>query len=360
MIKNDIERLTKNEFSNKITVISFLLSYLIVQLHAYNVTVYDLGNGLLDKIVIQIEESICYITRIGVPMFFIISGYLFFQNFTLNKTLQKWKSRVKTIVVPWILWGSLYYVYFILIKYLTKGALLDNKSISIESYCRTVFAHEDTIFWYLQTTIFFIALAPVLYCVLKNYKNKYTGLLVLLVVLLLCTLGIVPSEITFFGEEWKNYFPSKLFNVCYFMIGAYIGINHKEVVYIKNKKLTTLGMWGLLICFILVHIAGEEYMNGFLLSAFCISLWYAMDFFSFDIKVPWFISISFFVYCAHVAFLNVIEKIILVIGGRESAVWALIDFVIAPVLAMLCVLLAAYIIRRFIPRLWSILNGGRG
>lgn len=357
--KNERELLTKKEFSNKITVISFFLSYLIVQLHAYNVTVYDWGNEVFDKVVMQIEKSVCYICRLGVPMFFIMSGYFFFQNYELKNTLEKWKSRIRTVVVPWILWGSLYWVYFILISQLTNGVVLDT-SISIESFCRTVFAHENTIFWYLQTLIFFIALTPIFYCLLKNYKNTYNGFIILIIVLWLCTLGIIPSEIAVFGDEWTNYLPSKLFNICYFMLGAYIGINHKSIVFIKSKKLTYLGVMGCVLCFIIIHVVGEQYMNGFLLSVFCVSFWYVVDFFSWDKTMPWYVSISFFIYCAHVAILNVLEKVILMIGGRESAVWALGDFMLAPMLTMSIILLAAYSIRRFVPMLWQILNGGRG
>lgn len=360
MIKNDIDRLTKSEFSNKITVISFLLSYLIIQQHAYNVAVYDLGNELLDKIVIGIEVSVLNISRIGVPLFFIISGYLFFKNFEIKNTFTKWKSRIRTLVVPWILWGVLYWLYYLVIKYATNGRLFPHKTFTLDSFCKTVFAHENTIFWYLQATIFFVILAPIFYYALKNHKKIYNGIVVLIIVLFLCTIDVIPAEITMFGEEYINYLPIRLFNICYYMLGAYIGINHKDIVFIKNKKLTLLGIVGLVVCFVIMHIVEAKNMNGFLLSAFCVSFWYALDVFRFDKQLPWYMKISFFIYCAHIAILNVIEKVILMLGGSESAVWALIDFIIAPILTMPIIILAAYIIRRFIPRLWSILNGGRG
>lgn len=58
--------------------------------------------------------------HIAVPTFFLISGYLFFQNFG-NGDLTVWKrkmtSRVKTLLIPYCLWIVLFIVYSIILDY---------------------------------------------------------------------------------------------------------------------------------------------------------------------------------------------------------------------------------------------------
>ena len=63
--------------SNKIKNISFLLTILVVILHAYNI-----DNTI--SIVSFIQTFISHgIATIAVPIFFMISGYLFFYKFNL-------------------------------------------------------------------------------------------------------------------------------------------------------------------------------------------------------------------------------------------------------------------------------------
>lgn len=46
-----------------------------------------------------------------VPFFFVISGFLFFINvekLTFKVVIGKWKSRITSLVIPYILWNTLY------------------------------------------------------------------------------------------------------------------------------------------------------------------------------------------------------------------------------------------------------------
>jgi len=56
---------------------------------------------------VDIVKFIVSLMRICVPSFFIISGYLFFyrvNKFTLNIYKEKLYRRVKTLVIPYVLW----------------------------------------------------------------------------------------------------------------------------------------------------------------------------------------------------------------------------------------------------------------
>ena len=77
-----------NELSNKIKNISLILTILVVFLHAYNLeesnSVINI-NGFIQNF---ISYGVC---TIAVPLFFMISGYLFF--YKINPTLQGWINK---------------------------------------------------------------------------------------------------------------------------------------------------------------------------------------------------------------------------------------------------------------------------
>ena len=89
--------------SNKIKNISLVLTFLVVILHAYNLE--DSETVLSINFLIQnvISYGIC---TIAVPMFFMISGYLFFYKFnpTLQEWINKYKKRFKSLMIPFVIW----------------------------------------------------------------------------------------------------------------------------------------------------------------------------------------------------------------------------------------------------------------
>lgn len=69
------------------------------------------NNNLINNIISMVYSSIGVI---GVPMFFIISGLLFYNN---NKSLKHFfKSKIKTIIIPWLVTGTLVYIYIVVRK----------------------------------------------------------------------------------------------------------------------------------------------------------------------------------------------------------------------------------------------------
>lgn len=49
-----------------------------------------------------------------VPYFFVISGFLFFRNFDMKMLAAKYRSRCKSILVPYLVWNVLYNLAFCL------------------------------------------------------------------------------------------------------------------------------------------------------------------------------------------------------------------------------------------------------
>ena len=88
--------------SNKIKNISLILTFLVVILHAYNLENSEDVLSINSFIQNIISYGIC---TIAVPMFFLISGYLFFYKFdpTLQGLINKYKKRFKSLVIPFVI-----------------------------------------------------------------------------------------------------------------------------------------------------------------------------------------------------------------------------------------------------------------
>lgn len=175
-LKEDREHIIRNKF----TMLSFLCSVLVIYIHTFNLGTYQIdGNSLgVGKAVYEIESYMNAMIRFAVPMFFIISGLLFFRTFEMKNLFSKWKSRGKSIVIPYIIWCTLYYVYYLI---LTNMPVIKDKmnqepvSFSFIEWLRWLTTDEYYTLWFLQNLIVFIALAPVIYGLLKERCKKNTG-----------------------------------------------------------------------------------------------------------------------------------------------------------------------------------------
>ena len=82
----------ESQIRNKFTLLMFICSVLVIFIHAKNITEIVVGNSptFLDRIAISIESYWSEVTKIAVPYFFMISGFLFFRTFEISKLSAKW------------------------------------------------------------------------------------------------------------------------------------------------------------------------------------------------------------------------------------------------------------------------------
>lgn len=90
-------------FWKKKEFVSFILSIFVFFIHISSWAQYEQGNGLMtlinEKAAVFLRDSF---VRVAVPMFFILSGIAFFKNYDDSKYLSKMKSRVFTLVIPYL------------------------------------------------------------------------------------------------------------------------------------------------------------------------------------------------------------------------------------------------------------------
>lgn len=105
--------------SNKLRAISFLSIVLVVILHS-QLLVYSKGNSFHLQQFLTSE-----VTRISVPFFFYISGFLLFYNCkTLNYSwyCSKLKKRVRSLLVPFLIWSISGFTIVYSIKFILPSA----------------------------------------------------------------------------------------------------------------------------------------------------------------------------------------------------------------------------------------------
>ena len=106
--------MTELEFRNKVTWFSFALSLLVIWVHSYNAELIFWDIRRLQA------WSMCWNTvlasglaRLRYRDFFVISGYQFYRDFDWGKLKGKWQRRVKSLLVPYIVWNFLYYLSYV-------------------------------------------------------------------------------------------------------------------------------------------------------------------------------------------------------------------------------------------------------
>lgn len=337
--KND-----EHSIRNKFTILSFICSIFVIYIHTYNLETYGIAGESdgFEKFVYFVENYFHKVNQIAVPMFFIISGLLFFRTFEINRLFEKWKSRFKTIFIPYIIWCSIYYVFFAIITNfsLTKSIINhENVPLSFLEWINWLWPNEYYTLWFLKNLIVYIIATPFIWILLKERKKVPVSIYLLCFIILLKTR--FPLGGYFNGIE-------------YYLVGSYIGINGRNLLQYKNKIISVISCIYVLICI------GTQFKYGGVVNIifFCLSLWFVLDFFSLNIKLPWWMSITFFTYVAHDIFLESFEKVLFKLGGGK-AYFALIDYILAPIFIEFVLIIIAYFMKKKLRIIWQILTGYR-
>lgn len=333
---------TERVVKNKISIISFVCCLLVIWIHTYNLEMYgiDSEGDKISKIVWLIETFWDQIVRVAVPTFFLLSGYLFFRSFSIADLIRKLRSRVRSILIPYIVWCTLYYLYYVILSnvpFVRNYVSIETVNLSLMDWLSALWPKAYYTLWFLQNLLIFIAITPVFYILLKNRKRIPVGSMVVLLLIINGNLGLVtlPSGLDMFA------------------VGSYLAINHQGIEYYRNKTLTG-------ICFPLMFILFATKLmafNNIGMMAFLITLWFSLDYFDLEIDLPWWIKITFFIYVFHDFALEILENIWLMVGG-VSPLMAFLDYLFMPWITVLISVLVASIMRHN-RLIWNVLSGWR-
>ena len=100
------------------------------------------------------------IGAIGVGVFYIISGYLFYKNLDSFKLF--FSKKVKGIVVPWIITGS--FVYLVM--------SMKNNVLNLKSFIGFLFLGKSYLYYLSILMIFYLIYFFIKYCLYIIFNNK--------------------------------------------------------------------------------------------------------------------------------------------------------------------------------------------
>ena len=326
---------------NKITYLSFVLSIFIVFRHAVNIGPYGISGGWYYWLMRVVQEG----TELIVPTFFAISGYQFFQNFEWNKVESKLKSRFFSLVIPYLIWNTAGYLFYCLLGCIPMVREHISEAIdplTLSNVIKNALSpNYNGPMWFLEYLIVYVAGGPIVYVLLRQ------GLLGCV----LCAAAYL------FGLKLNS---GLLLYWVSFLFGALWGLHGKSLVQMRYGKRMRLCagavLCGLILSGLVLNLGRADRM---LLKLIGVSaIWVLSDGLAVEAKPAWWMKISFFIFCTHSIVLESIEKVIMLLLGKN--LWgAFIDFLTAPVCTILIIIGAAYVLKKN-SSVWKILSGNRG
>lgn len=335
--------------------IKLLLAFLVVMLHCAGATSLDGGclnyqNGFYDISRILFSNNLC---RIAVPIFFMISGYLFFSefdkwNFEIYKN--KIKKRTKTVLVPYLLWNAItfliYYLYELLYDFRNGISFMSIVDFFINHGGIRLFVDAnqgypiDYPLWFLRDLYLLFIISP---CVLWINRNWVKYVLFLLFLILPC-YGI--------KQEY-------LMGITFFYLGASLRLNEKPLCHsVDNRYLA--------IVLILIIISTFLFSNS--------PFYYLTNGLYIVIGYPFILNIvkclkdklptqtagcAFFIYATHsILLLPYIRQYVDILGGGNSVALALL-YILSAVFTFLLFLSIYKLVHFLFPSITNYLTGGR-
>ena len=187
-------------FWKKKEYVSFVLSILVLFIHSYFAPAV-----LNDSFISLFNHKFSFffsrsITRYAVPMFFMLSGISFFKEYNPKKYLTKIKSRIYTLVIPYLLWNTVWMLWEIFGSYSFIAKFSEANApypLTLESILKGILFYQCNIpFWFIFDIIIFSFAAPFLFLIIKN---KYIGITSVVCLSILSLFGIhLPANLFYY------------------------------------------------------------------------------------------------------------------------------------------------------------------
>ncbi|MDA9774806.1 acyltransferase [Algibacter sp.] len=332
--------------SKKLSVISFIGIVFIIFIHSTLLNVEQF------KVFWYTQAFLRNIWNSFYPMFFSISGYLFFigLNGSKKEFLYKFKSRFKSLFIPYVFWNVAFIVVMLTLKYnpLT-GAMINgdfSKLFSLnffgwlyELFLKPIGFH----LWFVRDLMFMVLISPLIW-----YLIKKAGYFFILITVL---FNIYFNQLPLLGS------------LVPFSLGALLAINNRNI----EKKISNIG---LLILLILTGILGflriQSKAYGELEFYYAwipfLLIWFGYDYLSkkgytFNVFLKW-LPYTFFIYVFHEPYLNISKKILLKISyEKEWGIWS--SYFLSPLFTLASAIIIAKILEKYTPKFYKIITGGR-
>ena len=339
----------ESRFRKKVTWFNFISCLLVIWHHAGNAELF-LGEASAGHPLFVFEYvTMPKLSRFCVPSFIMLTGYLFYRGFEMGQLREKWARRVKSLLIPYLFWNTVYYAGYVAASRIGALRSVINRpelTVTLSGFLEAVLHFSfNPVFWFMYQLILLVALAPLLYLILKRVRTgaAFFGFLLLLV---------------YQGRQllWLN--PDAVF---YYSAAAFAALHGRRIAEAPwNRRRAGVGILLIALGIVLGHV---YYAGGQVAAIVLCQLlvpagaWAAVPE-GFLGQVRPFMTCTFFIYAFHFVPVRLINK--LCAAAYPGNVWAAgVLFGIMPGVAVAVCYQAVRFLRKFAPRVWSVANGGR-
>ena len=354
-----MKELWKNDmtsFSKKISIMSAIGACLVIFIHSYNVNGYHIESGVVFEIEYLISQNIA---RMAVPFFFMSSA--FFQFIKERNTIDVYRKRFSSLVIPYLLWNALYMVAFAALKQLNvvprEGQTTHLWIVSIIK--GVLFYEQNTTFWFMYQLILLNLIYPLFKVVLKNKYVSFT-ILAISTILYLLKGDLIPYD---------DIYIIGLSPFIYYFSGAILGkFYDKEITdgsfnYRKRNVINILSLILWIITSILIRyfdmsvdgtIGNIVVIRNISLIIFVFGI---LHFFETK-NVKRIEGVTFLIYALHPIILESVEKMIFIFLPHTPII-AIMDYLVAPAITLIIVVLVGKAWKKILPKFYYIMIGQR-
>lgn len=303
-----------------------------------------------------------YLSRVAVPIFFAVSGYIYAVKNYQDNTWQFMLRKSRGILLPYLLWNSIaiFYIFLAQIPDVTRRCFTEHLIISnftaarwLESYVGLGNVWFPFLYplWFLP----YLFAAFMIVHIFRKYFHKYEYLVWIIAMLNIVCSSYTPLK-TLCGA-WGPFL-RLIYAVSFFSLGMYL-VKHREWV-VKKKIMLTSGI-------VFAAASAVNIMDFTCKVNFSPLTWYAGLFFMFSFtshvgkcndkvkKVIAFLSgFSFLIYVTHEYMMTVIIK--LLYPNLPAKTWCLVlPYLFVPIILMSVLITGGWILKKILPKVYDFL-----
>lgn len=338
-----------------ITALRFPLALLVVFIHTYNTAWQSIDNEVFSTV-----ATLCsrLLPACAVPLFFCISGYLFFkgyERFTLEDYANKLRRRAFTLLIPYLAWNLIAFALYAL-KDVAAGTPLQTAfSPDIFWGCRlrgadftnwlgitvqSATAPVQMPLWFVRDLMVIVLCTPAIHCLLRK----------------LGTCGLLLLGAIFYTQTWPNTGGFSFQGVWFFSLGAWFGMKGISPAAFAGRynRYTLLPMLAALAYQLLCphpSSLGSTLANHiYVLSAMLCAIRLASRFAQAHTPSKLLAESSYFLYASHTIALLPLYSVLSTAAQGQSWPVQLLLYLLCPFTATLICLGTFCLLRKYLPR----------
>lgn len=353
-----------DHFWKKKQILTYFLSILVFFIHISSFTYYENADGQLSTFNLVLSTlSDRTLARCAVPLYFMLSGALFFRDYSNKIYLKKLKSRVFSLLIPFLCWNTLWMLFSILTSYTPLSALFRGREkflLSLPNVLEAIFHYScNGPFWFVFELMFFVLISPVFDLLLRN---KWVALAAAAGILVLDCFGMgLPGWLFDSAISPAHYIIGGIIGRYYFH--WFTGNSTRKAVFFGSISVIIFIFVGFFtetqwLAQTLLNVLSYPLVFNSLMTLGALGLWFAADPIIKKWKLRHCHSTSFFVFAMHINVSAVMARLCYMVLPRNPA-FAIVNFLLTTVLTLVFIDLFYRLLERLVPRILALLNGNR-